>query len=241
MMNQLTTDTFFNGRIRVKQPRTGYRFSVDAVILADYVNSQAEGTVIDLGTGCGIIPLILAYRNPKLEIIGIEVQSDLADIAIANITDNHMQDRIKIHCSDMKTFDHHMISTPVDLVISNPPYRKTNAGRINPDRQRAIARHEIRATLSDVIRATRRLVRTGGKFVTVYTAERTTEILLEMRAAGIEPKFYRMIHSNQNTDAKMILLEGIKGGRPGSKIAPPLFVYKEDGTYTDEVEKMFHP
>ena len=240
-MAALTTDTFFNGRIRVKQPRGGYRFSVDAVILADYVRPQMEGTVVDLGTGCGIIPLILAYRNPGLKIIGIEVQSELADIALANVADNHMQDRIKIHCADIKTHGHNMISAPVDMVVSNPPYRKTHAGRINPDRQRAIARHEIKATLLDVINAAHRMVRTGGKFVTVYTAERTTEILLEMRSAGIEPKFYRMIHSGRNTEAKMILLEGIKGGQPGSKIAPPLFVYHEDGNYTTEVEMMFKP
>ncbi len=240
-MNDLTTDTFFNGRIQIKQNRYGYRFSIDAVLLAYYARPRPGDKVLDLGTGCGIIPLILAYRNPKIQIHGIEVQEELAALAALNVKENCMDGCITIQCRDMKALQQGMISGPVDLVVSNPPYRKPESGRINPDLQRAVARHEIKVSLYDVVETARRMLRISGRFVTIYLAERMTDILTQMRSSDIEPKFLRMIHSGRNTEAKLILVEGVKGGRPGTKIGPPLIIYREDGSYTDEVEKMFQP
>jgi len=240
-MNLLGTDTFFNGRVQVKQNQSGYRFSIDAVLLAYHAKPRSGDKVLDLGTGCGIIPLILAYRKPEIKIFGIEIQKELAEIAAINVADNRMKDRISIICRDMKCLDHAMVSGPVDLIVSNPPYRKVNSGRINPNRQRAIARHEIKITLDDVVKTAGRLLRTMGRFVTIYPAERMTDILTRMNKARIEPKFIRMIHSGIDTQAKLILVEGAKGGRPGIKIAPPLIIYRDNNSYTDEVEKMFLP
>ena len=238
-MNSLTTDTLFNGCIQVKQNRYGYRFSIDAVLIANQTRPHPGDTVLDLGTGCGIIPLILAYRHPKIKVHGIEVQEDLAAIAALNVEENRMGDRIVIHCGDMKTLKHDMISGPVDLVVSNPPYRRVESGRINPDQQRAVARHEIKATLYDVVETARRMLRASGRFVTIYLAERMTDILTQMRSAGIEPQYLRMIHSRRHTDAKLILVEGKKGGHPGLKIGPPLIIYRNDGSYSNEVQEMF--
>jgi tRNA1Val (adenine37-N6)-methyltransferase len=109
---------------------------------------------------------------------------------------------------------------------------------MNPDEQRAVARHEIKVKLNDVIETARRMLRTSGKFITIYPAERLVDIISQMRSAGIEPKFFRMIHSKRDTEAKLILLEGVKGGRPGTKIGPPLLIYQKDGSYTDEVKDM---
>lgn len=240
-MNLLTADTFFNGRIRVKQNRAGYRFSIDAVLIAGLTIPSPDDTVLDLGTGCGIIPLILAYRHPKIKVYGIEVQQQLADLAIINVEENRMKDRITIHCMDMKKLKHDMMSGPVDLVVSNPPYRKAESGRINPDQQRAVARHEIKATLSDVVETAQRMLRTAGRFVTVYPAERMADILIQMRSAGLEPKSLRTVHSDRHTDAKLIIVEGKKGGRPGLKIGSPVIIYRKDGSYTDEVQEMFKP
>ena len=240
-MNPLTADTFFNGRIRVKQNRAGYRFSIDAVLIAGLTIPSPDDTVLDLGTGCGIIPLILAYRHPKIKVYGIEVQQQLADLAIINVEENRMKDRITIHCMDMKKLKHDMMSGPVDLVVSNPPYRKAESGRINPDQQRAVARHEIKATLSDVVETAQRMLRTAGRFVTVYPAERMADILIQMRSAGLEPKSLRTVHSDRHTDAKLIIVEGKKGGRPGLKIGSPVIIYRKDGSYTDEVKEMFKP
>lgn len=240
-MNLLTADTFFNGRIRVKQNRAGYRFSIDAVLIAGQTIPSPDDTVLDLGTGCGIIPLILAYRHPKIKVHGIEVQQQLADLAIINVEENRMKDRITIHCMDMKKLKHDMMSGPVDLVVSNPPYRKAESGRINPDQQRAVARHEIKATLSDVVETAQRMLRTAGRFVTVYPAERMADILIQMRSAGLEPKSLRTVHSDRHTDAKLIIVEGKKGGRPGLKIGSPVIIYRKDGSYTEEVQEMFKP
>ena len=240
-MNSYTTDTFFNGRLRVKQNRTGYRFSIDAVLLACQAAPEPGDRVIDLGTGCGIIALIMAYRQPDITLYAVEVQEELAQLAVSNVKDNHLQDRITVLGVDMKMIKPDMTAGPVDLVVCNPPYRRPGSGRINPDNQRAVARHELRANLQDVIGSARRILKTAGRFVTIYTAERTADILCQMRSDGIEPKFMRTIHSAPRSEAKLILIEGIKGGNPGLKIAPPLIVYNENGDYTDEVQRMFEP
>lgn len=236
-----TSDTFFNGRIRIKQSRSGYRFSVDAVLLAHYAKPRKNDYILDLGTGCGIIPLLLAYRHPDINIYGIEVQKELADIAILNVKENCMENRIAILCMDMKELKHDTVPGPIDLVISNPPFRKADSGRINPDRQRAVARHEIKATLNDVVETASRILTVSGKFVTIYSAERTADILTQMKSVNIEPKYLRMIHSGLDTEAKLILLEGVKGARQGLKIGSPLIIYNQDGSYTDEVKAMFLP
>ena len=117
------------------QSRTGYRFSIDAVILASHASSHTAGKVLDLGTGCGIIPLILAYHNPNIKICGVEVQEGLASIAAMNVKENHMEDSVTILCKDMKELKHDMVSGPADMVVSNPPYRRANSGRINPNQE----------------------------------------------------------------------------------------------------------
>jgi len=240
-MKSLTTDTFLNGRIQVKQSRHGYRFSIDAVIIASHARPRPNDKVLDLGTGCGIIPLILAYRYPKITVYGIEVQEELAEIAALNVKENNMEDRIAILRMDMKALRHDMTSGPADLIVSNPPYRRVESGRINPDQQRAVARHEIKATLSDVVGAASRMLNISGRFVAVYPAERMTDLLAQMRSASIEPKFLYTIHSEKNTDAKLVLVEGNKGGRPGITVGPPLVIYRKDGSYSDAIKRMFLP
>jgi tRNA1Val (adenine37-N6)-methyltransferase len=240
-LEPLTTDCFFNGRIQIMQNRSGYRFSIDAIILSFYAGKYPADQILDLGTGCGIIPIILAYRNPKVSVYGIEVQKALAIIGAMNVAANQMENQITILCQDMKTLKPNMISGSIDLVVSNPPYRRLDSGRINPNPQRAVARHEIKATLSDVVRTASRMLRISGRFVTIYPAERLTDLFTQMRLGGIEPKFFRMIHAGWKTEAKLVFMEGIKGGRPGVKTGPPLIVYGEAGNYTDEVEEMFMP
>jgi len=240
-MNSYTTDTFFNGKIRITQDRTGYRFSIDAVLLAYFADPRSGDKVLDLGTGCGIIPLILAYRQPHIAIYGVEVQTALAELAVCNVRENQLEDRITVYCNDMKLLRPAMTAGPVDLVVCNPPFRRQGSGRINPDTQRAVARHEIKANLSDIIQTSHRMLRKAGRLVLIYTAGRLTDILSRMRTDGIEPKFIRMIHSRQDTEAALILIEGVKGGRPDLKIAPPLIIYDKKTDYTDEVEAMFRP
>ena len=240
-MSELTSDSFYNGRIQIRQDRTGYRFSIDAVLLAHHARPRPGDRVLDLGTGCGIIPLILAFRHPDITIYGIEIQQELSELSLFNVSNNRMQERITILCQDMRKLKTKMIAGPVDLVVCNPPYRKSDTGRLNPDHQRAVARHEIKATLPDVLMAVRRILRTAGRFTVIYAAERTAELLTQMHAHGIEPKMLRSIHSSRDTAAKLVLVEGVKRGRPGASIAPPLILYDENGNYTPEILEMFEP
>jgi tRNA1Val (adenine37-N6)-methyltransferase len=240
-MEKLTSDTFFNGRLRIRQQRSGYRFSIDAVLLAYYARPRPGDRVLDLGTGCGIVPLIMVYRCPQITVYGIEVQKKLSDLARFNVSDNHMETRVTILHEDMKSLKSTMISGLVDLVVSNPPYRRSHSGRLNPNHQRAVARHEIIVTLSDLMATAKRNLRTGGRFVTIYSAERAAELLGLMRSARIEPKFLRSIHSNRLSEAKLILVEGKKGAKTGIRIESSLILYDENGNYTEEVEKMFAP
>ncbi len=182
--------------------------------------------------------MILAHHHKKIKVYGVEIQKELACIASENVKENHMEDQITILCLDMKDLKQNMISGPADLIVCNPPYRKAKSGRMNPDEQRAVARHEIKVKLNDVIETARRMLRTSGRFVMIYPAERLVDIISQMRSAGIEPKFFRMIYSDLSSEAKLILVEGIKGGRLGAKIGPPLLIYQKDGSYTDEVKDM---
>ena len=240
-MTKYPPDTFFNGQIVVRQENAGYRFSIDAVLLADYVTAHPNDILVDLGTGCGILPLILAFRYPEAQFIGIEIQSPLADLAVRNVRENNMSDRIRIMCRDMKSIRQDLLPGPVDRVISNPPYRKPGTGRINPNTQRAVARHEIKITLQEVVGTAARLLRPGGRFTTIYPAGRLADLMSGMQSNDLQPEKIRTIHSRSGDEAKLVLAQGIKGGRGGVAIEPPLIIYQDGNTYTEAVEKMFFP
>jgi tRNA1Val (adenine37-N6)-methyltransferase len=238
-MSDLTIDTFFNGRILVCQAQDGYRYSIDAVILAYHAGGGCGERVLDLGTGCGIIPMILAHRHPHIQIYGIEIQSSLAKLAADNVEANRMADRVTIVNEDLKLLRPEMTGGPIDLVVVNPPFYRADTGRVNPNFQRAVARHELKATLSDVTAAASRMLKRGGRFLAIYTADRLCDMIFEMRTAGIEPKWLRMIQSSERMAAGLVLVEGMKGGSPGVKIPPPLIIYDSNGHYTEEVSRMF--
>ncbi len=240
-MSSHTNDTFFNGGITIRQERQGYRFSIDAVLLAGQVVPRPNDQIVDLGTGCGIIPLILAYRFPHIRVVGLEIQPALFESAQCNINENQLSDRIRVVCGDLKKIKAADFSRPVDLVISNPPYRKSESGRVNPDRQRAIARHEIESALEDVVAAAFRILRTSGRFAIIYPAQRAAELIHTMRLTGIEPKKLRTVHSKSGGDAKLVIVEGQKGGGTGLIIAPPLIIYQDNDAYTEEVARFFLP
>jgi len=248
----VTEDTFFEGQIRVRQHRDGYRFSIDAVILAQHAarrppppqagqRAPAEKPrhVLDLGTGCGIIPLILAFKRPADRITGVEIQADLAGLARENAAANGMADRIVIRHQDLRELRHGDLDHPVDLVVSNPPYRPAGSGRMNPHSQRAVARHEIKVALPDVVGAAGRMLEISGRLAVIFPAERLTALLAAMQASRIEPKFLRFVHSRSDTAARLALVEGIKGARPGLSVAAPLVLYRSSGGYTEAAAAMF--
>lgn len=233
-----TLDSMFGGDIKVVQDATGYRFSIDSIILAYHVRPKPADVILDLGTGCGIIPLILGYREWDARIIGVEIQSDLAEMAAGNARLNNMEDRITIHHRDLRDLKPILSPESVDLVCTNPPYRKAGSGRVNPDIQRAIARHELKANLHDILQTSLFVLKKKGQIVVIYPADRLTDLLCGMREHGLEPKLLRPVHSYADSEAKLIIVMGKKAGRPGMKIDHPLTVYNKDGSYTGEMEAM---
>lgn len=238
-MSSTLIDTLFNGTITVRQDKVGYRFAVDAVLLAGHVKPKPNDTIVDLGTGCGVIPLILSQRYSGIQIYGVELQRQLADLACQNVQDNRLTDRIKIINQDMTTLTRRQLGRSICQVISNPPYREVGASRLNPNRQRALARHELAVTLSGVIETAVRLLKPSGRFMCIYPAERLTDLISLMRTTGLEPGFCRAVYPRPGIDAKWVIVEGVKGGRQGVNIVPPLMIMDSEGNYTEEMASMF--
>ena len=223
----------------MRQHRRGYRFSVDAVLLAHGAARRPAARVLDLGTGCGIVPLLLAARRPGARIWGVEIQDALARLAAENVRENGLEDRIEIRNMDMREIDRGLTGGSVDLAVANPPYRPAGSGRRCPDGERDVARHEIRIDLAGVIAAARRMLDPGGRFLIVYPAERSAELLDRMRGAGIEPKRFRPVYSRAGEPARLVLVEGRRGGNAGLRLEAPLFVREPDGAYSAETAAMF--
>ncbi|MCF8110855.1 MAG: tRNA1(Val) (adenine(37)-N6)-methyltransferase [Desulfobacteraceae bacterium] len=241
-MKNLSHDTFFNGQISLKQPLNGYRFSIDAVILGNLADVKPGGKILDLGTGCGVIPLIICFRHPDTDMVfGAEIQEELAQIAKQNAADNNLQDKITILHTDIKKITPADTGGKVESVLCNPPHFTEKSGRINPDSQRAVARHEIAMTLSDLASAASRMLVPGGGLTVIYPCERLADLLETMRRNQIEPKKIRMIHPAPETPARKVLACGIKGKNPGLSIAPPLYIRTDPDHYSQEVDAMFRP
>jgi len=237
-----TLDNLSIGNLQLLQAENGYRYSLDPILLARFVDLKKGSRVVDLGTGCGILPLLLARLSDSPSLIGIELQSELATRAMRNVELNCLDDRVRILRGDIRKIKDLLPVGCADLVVSNPPYRRPDSGRISPSDERAAARHELAGGLADFIAAASWLLKNGGNFAVIYLAERLPELIVTMVAAGIEPKRLRMVHSRQGVVAKMVLLQGCKGGRSGLIVEKPLYIYKNDEgnrDYTAEVLRMY--
>ncbi len=222
-----TVDPFLDGRLHLVQPREGYRFSIDAVLLSEFVTTRLGDTAVDLGTGCGVIPLILLLTRDIAYALGIEIQAKLLDQARRNVVLNGFAGRMGLLHGDVRCLP--LKAKSADLVLCNPPFRKKDSGRINPDQQRAIARHEILLSLDDILAAAAYLLRPKGRFAIVYPAERLVEILVRMRRFGLEAKRAQIVYPSARAESKRVLLEATSGGREGLKILAPLF---DQGEFT---------
>ena len=172
-----TIDEFFHGRLRVLQKKKGYRFSIDSLLLADFVTLKKGDRVVDLGTGSGIVALVLALRFPTARIAEIEIQEELADMAERSVALNGLTDRITIYPGDVKKIRKLLEPQSFDVAVFNPPYRKLNSGRINPNGERAIARHEVKGTIDDFLSAARYLLKYAGRVYLVYPAARSLSLI----------------------------------------------------------------
>jgi tRNA1Val (adenine37-N6)-methyltransferase len=233
-----TLDTLFEGNLKFVQSRSGYRVSVDSVLLACFATIRKKENIVELGCGNGVIPLILAYLHPSISMVGVEVQDAMAERAWRNVQLNGFNKRVRIERGDVRAIEKIARAESFDVVVCNPPYRRPNTGRISPNKEKQIARHECEGTLGDFIAAGAYLLPAKSRMAVIYSAVRAVDLIDTMRRSRIEPKRVRMVHSFVETEASLVLVEGVKGGKSGVKVHAPLVVYERGKEYTMEVEAM---
>lgn len=233
-----TLDSIGVGAVSILQKRDGYRFNLDPVLLADFAArvGVTRGPVLDLGTGSGIIPILLARRYGREDLSGLEVQPSLYDIAQRNVRLNGCERQVQLALGDLKQVKDKFGGGTFGMVVANPPYGPARSGRISPQEQRAIARHEVLATLKDYVTAACYLLADRGAFKVVYPAARLAELMAKLCAQKLRPTVLRAVHPRAESPAKLVLLEAVKGGRERLRMLPPLLLHSDAaGTFSDEV------
>lgn len=235
--NENVDDLQLNGLMLI-QKTDGFKFGVDAVLLSDFANVKKKHKVIDLCTGTGIIPFLLYGKYNPNSIKGIEVQEDMVEMANRSVKLNGVYNIEFIH-RDLKDIDFLKTIEKADVITVNPPYKLNNAGIVNPSDKLSIARHEVLCNLENVIEASRILLKDNGRLFMVHRPERLADIITLMRKYKIEPKRIRMVHPNKNKAPNIVLVEGQRDGGAFLKWDAPIYVYNEDGSYSDEINKIY--
>lgn len=235
---ELTFDSIRD--IKLYQRKSGYRFSLDALLLYDFIEQPIAKSIADLGAGSGIIGILLARKFKNARVLLIELQESLYDLALRNIEVNGVADRVEIIKEDIKEKNKMAkLSGKFDLVVSNPPFRKPVSGKISLEREKALARHEISLKLEDLISTAGHMLKNRGRLCIIYLPDRLPEVFDSLRKEGLEPKRVRFVHGRAGLPAKMVLVESVKASRAGLSVEPPLIVYKPDGSYTEEVRAIY--
>ena len=232
-------DDLQRNHYRIIQNPDQFCFGIDAVLLSGFVTLRRGETLLDLGTGTGILPILLAAKTEGKHFTGLEIQAEMAEMAGRSVRLNGLSDRIRILEGDLRKASGLFGKASFDVVISNPPYMNQNHGLTNPKDVKAIARHELCCTLEDVIREAAAVVKPGGRFYMVHRPHRLADIFVCMRKYRLEPKRLRFVYPFADAEPNMVLIEGVRGGRPWLKADPPLVVYRAPGIYTDEVLEIY--
>lgn len=228
--------------------RSGYRiiqnpdkfcFGMDAVLLSGFVRVKSDANVLDLGTGTGIIPLLVEAKTKAAHISAIEIQKESAEMARRSVQLNGLEHKIDIVTGDLREADKYFDAASFDVVTCNPPYMIGHHGLMNPDAPKAIARHEILCTLEDVVRNAAKLLKPGGTFCMVHRPFRLAEIITVMVQYKLEPKRMKLVYPYVDKEPNMVLIEGYRGGKPRMTVEKPLIVYKETNVYTDEIYTIY--
>ncbi len=224
---------------RIIQKKKGFCFGMDAVLLSGFARADAGERVLDLGTGTGIIPILMEAKTEGEHFTGLEIQEEMAEMADRSVRLNHLEEKVNIVCGDLKEASRLFGAASFDVVTSNPPYMNDSHGLKNPDMRKAIARHEVCCTLEDVVREAASCLRPGGRFYMVHRPHRLTEIITALTAHKLEPKRMKFVHPYIDREANMVLIEAVRGGKPMVKLEKPIIVYKEPGVYTDEIYDIY--
>ena len=217
-----------------------FAFSLDSVLLANFVTIKlSDKKIIDFCTGNAPIPMLMSFRT-KARIFGVELQKEIFDMGVDSIVENKMDDQIELINLDVKNIDSVIDAESMDVVTCNPPYFKyKDDSLVNENDVKSIARHEVMLNLEDVLKSARYVLKNGGTFAMVHRPERMIEIINLMQKYNIEPKKIRLVYPKMDKEANILLIEGIKNGKTGLKVMSPLFTHNEDGSYVDEIRKMF--
>lgn len=220
------------------QSKDGYRFSMDPVMLCNFVSLKSAQRIVDIGAGSGVLGMMMASKYPDATVTLIEIQGWMHELSVRNIELNGMAGRVSALLEDFTELGHEH-NGAYDVVVSNPPYRKPLTGFMSECEERLLARHEITMNLRGLVSAAARATKSRGRFYMVYHPGRLAELIVELSAVKLQPKRLRFIHGRQGTEARIVLVEAIKDGRIGLKIDPPLVVYRDGGGYTDEVRAIY--
>lgn len=212
-------------------------FGMDAVLLSGFAKIKKGETVLDMGTGTGILPILLAAKTEGRSFTGLELQAESADMARRSVSLNSMQDRIDIVNGDIKEASHIFGAASYDVVVTNPPYMNENHGIVNPDAPKAIARHEIKCNLEDVIGQAAKVLKVNGRLYMVHRPFRLVDIMELTVKYRLEPKRLRMVYPYADREPSMVLVEAIKGGRRRLTVEKPLIIYNENREYTEEIKR----
>lgn len=224
---------------RILQKKEGFCFGMDAVLLSSFAKVKRGKKVLDLGTGTGIIPILMEAKTAGGHFTGLVIQSEYVQMARRSVRMNGQQDKISIVEGDIKSAVEIFGQDSFDVVTSNPPYMVDQHGKQNENEAKAIARHERLCTLEDIIIQTKKLLKQGGSFFMVHRTYRLAEVMYLMVREGLEPKRIRMVHPYVNKEPNIFLIEGLKGGKPRIQVEPPLIVYKEPNVYQDEIYDIY--
>ncbi len=224
--------------IQLFQAKNGYRFSVDALLLEHFMSASRLKKGIELGTGSGIISILLAKRVKDVKIVAAELQATLADRAKRNVLLNKVEEQVEILSSDIKELRDMYPANSFDFAFSNPPFRKPKTGRMSMYEERAVARHEIEITLPELLKTASYLLKHTGKLYLIYHPFRLAELISHLREVRLEPKRMRFVHSKAGDEAKMVLVEAVMGSGIWLKIDPPLYLYAKTDSYSAEMKKI---
>ena len=238
--NERIDDLEFNN-LKIIQNEKEFCFGIDSVLLSDFAKEIKQGsTIIDLGTGTGILPILLSGKTNNTKIFGIEIQEKMAEMASRSVKLNKLEDRIKIINDDIKKINNLFSKETFDAVVTNPPYKENNTGLKNDYEGKIIARHEIKCNLEDIISASKNLLKDKGTLYMVHRPERIVDICELLRKYKIEPKNIRFVYPKEGKKANLILIKAVKNAKKFLKIEKPLIIYKNNGEYTEEILKIYN-
>lgn len=227
--------------LKIIQNEMGFCFGIDSVLLSDFAKKiKRNAKVIDLGTGTGIIPILLCGKTELKRIVGVEVQEEVFDLANKNIKLNNLENKFEVINENIKNLKNIYEYGSFDVVVTNPPYKKENTGIKNLNNKKLISRHEITANLEDFVEISKYLLKDRGRIYMVHRPDRLVDILFLMRKNKLEPKKIKFIYSNVNTEPKLVLIEAVKNAKPFLQIEKNLYIYNENGEYTDEILKIYN-